>query len=55
MKESDPRFPNGWGEHQKEQILFVSKNSTPTDRYKWLLNALKLLRKINENHLEKLK
>lgn len=56
MKDSEPKFPNGWAEHEKEQILFIARNSTPTERYKWLLKALELQRKIHDiKQLEKLK
>lgn len=49
MKDSDVKFPNGWSEHKKDQVLFIAKNSTPTERFKWLLNALELLKKIKLN------
>lgn len=41
---NDSSFPRGWDEHKKDQIRHIAKNSTPMQRFQWLLDVLQILR-----------
>ena len=37
-------WPVGWDAHRRDQIVFIAKNTTPAQRFKWLMDMLELLR-----------
>jgi hypothetical protein len=43
-KESAEDWPVGWDAHRRDQIVFIARNTTPAQRFKWLMDMLELLR-----------
>lgn len=41
-------FPRGWEEHKKDQIRYIAKNTTPMQRFQWLIDTLDILRKLKK-------
>lgn len=37
-------WPVGWEAHRRDQIVFIARNTTPAQRFKWLIDTLELLR-----------
>jgi hypothetical protein len=43
-KEAVEDWPVGWDAHRRDQIVFIARNTTPAQRFKWLMDMLELLR-----------
>jgi hypothetical protein len=43
-KEPVEDWPVGWDAHRRDQIVFIARNTTPAQRFKWLMDMLDLLR-----------
>jgi hypothetical protein len=41
---SGKAWPAGWEDHRREQNLFIARNTTPEQRFRWLQDMLNLLR-----------